>query len=117
MKKNDLGILDLAEIKEEQAFDTIDSDLLAEEIDPSILDHLLSTDMKEEYVCTTKAEDTENVPVKIETLRSRYHELGEEDLNAIADANSEKTTKKQTKWAIQIFKGKFLKIIVKRKTK
>ena len=63
--------------------------------------------MKEEYVYATKTEDTENVHVKIETPSSRDHELSEEDLNAIANANSEKTTKKQMKWAIHIMKGKF----------
>ena len=51
----------VAEKKEEQVFETIESDLLVEEIDPSIFDNLLNTDLKEEYVCTC----TENVPVNL----------------------------------------------------
>ena len=34
-------------------------------------------------------------------------ELDEERLNNISDANSEINTKRQTKWAVNIFKGSF----------
>ena len=36
---------------------------------------------------------------------SRFANLDEEELNEIAAANSEQSTKKHTKWAVDIFKG------------
>ena len=36
---------------------------------------------------------------------TRFANLDEEELNEIAAANSEQSTKKQTKWAVDIFKG------------
>ena len=65
-----------------------------------VTDNILQDFMEDEFLgneVTVKCEDSE-----------RFNNLADEELNDIAAANSEESTKKQTKWAVLLFKGKSL---------
>ena len=70
--------------------------IFAEEVTDNILQDITEDEFLGNEV-TVKCEDNE-----------RFSKLAEEKLNDIAAANSEESTKKQTNWAVLIFKGKSL---------
>ena len=43
----------------------------------------------------------------LEDIDNRHQVLGDEDLDALSEANTEKSTKYATAWAVKTFKGKF----------
>ena len=67
--------------------------IFAEEVTDNILQDFMDDDFLGSDV-TVKCEENE-----------RFSNLADEELNDIAAANSEESTKKQTKWAVLIFKG------------
>ena len=83
------------QIADDNEQENLANKIFAEEITENVLHDLLNSDMS--------VDDNENEQVVAES--SRFANLDEEQLNEIAAANSEQSTKRQTKWAVEIFKG------------
>ena len=77
----------------------------AEEVNEEILNDFIENDLMEETSNESKIKI--ECEIKCERLEDkRYSKLDETELNAFADANTEKSTKVQTKWSVGIFRGK-----------
>ena len=61
--------------------------------------------------CSFEMDATESAEFPVEFKKNkqqdRFGKITETELNDLADSRLEKTTKKQTSWAVRIFKGEF----------
>ena len=81
-----------------------ENSIFGEQLNSDILNDILQHDLTEE-VSDIKIDCTTDLCIK-DFNQIRYPKLEENDLNAFADANCEKSTRNQTKWAVSILKGK-----------